>query len=151
MKTAGVGKQPADQGGVDLVEPGGGLVNHHQLGLGGERAGDGHPLPLAGGEPFDALVGAVLQTHPRQPARRPQRRLVGGDPAQRKREGDVLGSAQEADQVGLLGDHRDVLAPERGQLGPRAAAELLAQHHYTPLVDRLEAGQQPQHRALARA
>ena len=41
------------------VDPGGRLVEHEQVGLAGERAGDQHPLLLAAGQRGDAVPGLV--------------------------------------------------------------------------------------------
>ena len=88
------------------VEGGGGLVEEHDFGLHGERAGDGDALLLAAGELAGVLVGlfgdadAVEQAHGRL-LRLLLLHLAHVD----RREGDVLDHGQMGEEVELLEDH----------------------------------------------
>jgi hypothetical protein len=61
------GRQVADDpqhlAGELRVQGGGGLVKAEDVGLHGQRPGDGHPLLLAAGELVRVMVRPVLQTH----------------------------------------------------------------------------------------
>ena len=130
--------QPLAQAGVERGER---LVEQHDLGVGGQRAGERDALALAAGQLVRVVLGAV-----REPD---ELEALGQAPVRRRAEADVAGDRQVREQRALLEDHADAarlgLDPLAGA-GDRAAAD-----PHAAGVGPLEAGDQPQQRRLARA
>ena len=129
-------------------QAGGRLVEHEDLGLRGQRAGDGDQRLLGPAEALDANVridvGAEdVQRRRRAPARR---RPVHHPEAPRIAEGqaDVLGDGHPVDQAEVLMDERDRQAPQRPRDVPAAIAD-------GALVQRVDAREDLDQRGLAGA
>ena len=104
---AGLAGQPREEAGdgegVGLVELRRRLVEEHDLRTRREGAGEGDPLPLAGGEAGDPLLGSFGEAHRVEALDG----SVGRLSAEGEGELDVLAGAQERDETGLLADEAD--------------------------------------------
>ena len=111
----GVAHEAEDLGAGAAVEVAGRLVGEDQLGLVGERAGDGDALLLAAGQFARSVLEPVGQPdgvdHVAQPL------LVGLLAGEVHRQGDVLDRGQHRQQVERLEDEPDALAAQSGELG----------------------------------
>ena len=100
-----------DLAGQLRVERRGHLVEQHDLGLHGERSGDGGALLLAAGHLLGIGVRLVLEPDPAQHREGEVARLPLGDLLHRPgRQGDVLGDRQMGKQIVALEDDADVEA-----------------------------------------
>ncbi len=114
------------------IEGGGGFVGEDEAGLVGQRAGNGDALLLAAGERVRAVVGAlghaeVVEQFHGTPAGRSRRCVID-----LHRDLDVLCRGEERNEVRLLKDKAEVLAPKCAQGHQRA---LGFQHGHASNID----------------
>ncbi len=108
-----------DLHGGDGVEGGGGLVHEEDLRLGGDGAGDAKPLLLAAGEADAGLAEIVLHLVPEGGHAEGLLHAVAeegavADAVEAQADGDVLGDGHGGEGIGLLEDHADAAADDRG-------------------------------------
>ena len=135
------------------VEVAGGLVGQDDVGVVDQRAGDRDALLLAAGELGRAVVEPVVQADQPGQLQGPllDRRgdlaaaLVG------QRELDVLDDRVLLDQVVRLEDEADVAAPDLGQLVVAELGDVAVAEDVLAAGGSVEAAEQVEHRALARA
>ena len=146
-------QQPDQLVAGDRVQLGGGLVQQHQLGPGGERARERHPLQLAAGE---LLGGAVEQVGDAQCERGFLDRAcdrAGGEPAVLQRERDLRAHAGHHHLCLGVGQQRSRVRPDLGG-GVLAGVEPGRQHgpaEAAPVEVRHQPAGGAQQRRLARA
>ena len=103
------------------VQRGSGLVKQHDLGLHGQRPGNGHPLLLAAGQAGRHGMGFFGQAHLLQQRHGFGLRLFPGNTAHLARaDGDVVNHRQVGKQVERLEHHADIF--------PQMVKRHLAQH-----------------------
>ncbi len=121
------------------------LIEQHDLGLDGERAGDGDALLLPARELADGLVGRARQVDQAEQflGPGPARRL--GDAADLETEGDVLPDRHEGEERQVLEDQdgRALVGADVAHILAADVDRALARHH--------EAGDHPQDGRLAAA
>ncbi len=146
MKLAQPGAQVLAHLGVERAE---GLVEQQHPRLDGERARQRHALPLAARElrrkaAFEAGELHELQKLPDTPLDLRRRRPFATWPRPEP-EGDIVRDGEMAEQSVALEHHADPSLPER----ERIAVDTVEGD--APAIQRIEPGDQPQQRRLARA
>src|SRR6185369_13571689 len=141
----------ADHQRLELAdEPGGQtlrrLVEHEQLWIAGERAGDGQHLLLAAGQAAAALPPALAQDGEvlEDPLERPARAVAGGTRGQAQ----ILADVEVGKDLTSLGDVAD---PESEHAMRRLAGDVLALEAHAAGPGRREPHDRPQRRRLAGA
>ena len=141
-------QQAHHQGFVHFVEIAGGLVGKNQVGLIDERPRHAHALLLASGKLRGQMLQAAAQADAAQ--------RLSGFPLVRKtvevlRQHNVFERREIGNQVELLKDKADFLSPKAGEFVGREAQYLLAIEHDAARRGSVEAAEDIEQRALARA
>ena len=98
------------------IQGAGRFVGHDDRRVGGNGAGDGHPLLLAAGHLGRLVAGAVRQAHLLQRFLRPFRAQGGRHPLIDQGQLHVFPGVEGGDQVKPLKDEADLLVAHVGQL-----------------------------------
>jgi hypothetical protein len=100
------------------------LVGEEDVGVHGERAGDGDALHLAARQLGRLVVHAVAEADALEELGRRARGVPSGDSAEEQRHLDVLECADLREQVEVLEDEADAAVPDLGELVAREARDL---------------------------
>jgi hypothetical protein len=132
------------------VEVAGRLVRDQQRRTRRDRAGDADALLLAGRQHDRRQVFLAEQADLVERRAHPPARLAAARPGDDQRQGDVVEHGAIAEQLVILEHHPD-LAPERRHLAPRDPRGVASPDQHLPPGRALDAGDQLQQGALARA
>ena len=133
------------------VEGAGGLVGHDDGGLGDERPGGGDALLLATRHLVGVLVEDLADAQAGGRLLDASEHLAGRDAGDGERQGHVFPCGQGVQQVGVLEDEAELLAPE---LRERAAAQpchLAPAHEHVAACGRVDGRDAVEQRGLAGA
>ena len=133
------------------IERAGGFVREQQRGFGDQRASRGGALVLAARYLVREFGQQRRDAQPRGQRQQAGLHLLAPQPGQHEREHDVFAQRKRVQQVAVLKDEAQPVAPERGERAVRDRSHVLAVQQDAAVGRAVERGEQGEQRGLAAA